>query len=87
MYKFINEHRIEKFKKGFVIIDNRIYANPTEETLRKAGYKELVTSDIPEYNPETHYASKSYVDGDVITEVWQVYEMPPIEDIVDEITE
>ena len=74
MYKFINEHRIEKFNKGFVIIDDRIYANPTEETLKKAGYKKLVEAEIPEYNPEMQYLMKRYTDGDVITAEYEVVE-------------
>ena len=67
-YKFINEYKIEKFKKGFVVMDNRIYSNPSEETLRKAGYKELVISDVPEYDENTQYLLKTYIDGDRIIE-------------------
>ena len=74
MYKFINENKIEKFKKRFVVIDNRIYANPTEETLKRAGYKELIEAEIPEYNPETQYLITRYTDGDVITAEYEVVE-------------
>ena len=74
-YKFINEYRIEEFKNGFVIINNRIYTNPTEEKIKEAGYKELVETEIPEYNAETHYIDKKYVDGDVITAVYEIVEI------------
>ena len=72
LYKFINENEIKKYKDGFVVIDNRIYTNPSEETIRKAGYKELVNAPIPESNPDTEYIEVTYVDGDFITAVHTV---------------
>ena len=80
-YKFINEHEIKPYKNGFIILDNKIYTNPKEETLLKAGYKELVTEDEPEYNPETQYIVLKYIDGDeVITQSWEIKEMEMISD-------
>ena len=78
LYKFISEYEIEPYKGGFVVIDNRIYTNPTEETVRKAGYKELVESEMPEYDEQTQYVQTKYKDGDVITTEYEVCE---IEDI------
>lgn len=72
LYKFISETEIKKYKGGFVVIDNRIYTNPTEETVRKAGYKELAKAPMPEYNEETEYVEGKFIDGDVITEVLTV---------------
>lgn len=74
LYKFINENEIQKYKGGFVVLDNRIYTNPTEETVRKAGYKELAEAQVPEYNPEKEYILLSYKNGDVITPVYTVME-------------
>ena len=72
LYKFISEHEIQPYKGGFVVIDNRIYTNPTEETIRKAGYKELVETEMPEYDEQTQYIETKYKDGDVITTVYEV---------------
>jgi hypothetical protein len=76
LYKFINENQIKPYKGGFVVIDNRIYTNPTEETIRKAGYKDLVESEIPEYDEQTQYLETKYIDGDVITTVYEVKDIP-----------
>ena len=75
LYKFINENEVQKYKGGFVVIDNRIYTNPTEETVRKSGYKPLAEVTPPEYNPETHYLSTIYKDGDIITPEYIINEI------------
>lgn len=83
LYKFINENEIQKYKGGFVVIDNRIYTNPTEETVRKAGYKPLVNRPMPEYNTESEYVETKYVviEDSIVT----VYSVKPInEEIVKE---
>ena len=72
LYKFISETEIKKYKGGFVVVDNRIYTNPKEETVRKAGYKEFVKSPMPEYNEEIEYVEGKFIDGDVITEALTV---------------
>ncbi len=75
LYKFINETEVEKYNGGFVVLDNRIYTNPTEEIIKKAGYKELVEVEQPTFDPEKEYLSLTYQDGDVITQVWTVHEL------------
>ena len=75
LYKFINENEIKKYKGGFVVLNNRIYTNPTEETVRKAGYKPLAKATSPEYNPETHDLSTIYKDGDIITQEYIINEI------------
>lgn len=72
LYKFINEHKIQKYKGGFVVVDNRIYTNPSEEMIRRAGYKELIKAEMPEFNIDTEYLTETYVDGDVITLIYKV---------------
>lgn len=84
LYKFINENQIKPYKGGFVVIDNRIYTNPTEETIRKAGYKNLVESEIPEYDAQTQYIETKYKDGDVITVVYEVKDIPTEEIVTEE---
>lgn len=80
LYKFINENEIQPYNGGFVVLDNRIYTNPTEEIIRKAGYKELVEVERPTFDPEKEYLSFQYKDGDVIQKVWAVKELPDIEE-------
>lgn len=72
LYKFISETEIKKYKGGFVVLDNRIYTNPTEETVRKAGYKDLVDGPVPEINPNVEYIERTYTDGEKITAVYTV---------------
>ena len=72
-YKFINEDKVEIHKKGnFIVFNNNIITNPSDETLFKAGYKDMVVKPEPEYNPETQYTIPKYADGDVITQRWEV---------------
>lgn len=72
LFKFISETEIKKYKGGFVVIDNRIYTNPTEETVRRAGFKELTDGPVPEINPENEYIQITYTDGEKITAVYTV---------------
>lgn len=72
LFKFINENEVQPYHGGFVVLDNRIYTNPTEEVIRNAGYKELVEVEQPTFEPEKEYLSLTYQDGDVIKKVWEV---------------
>ena len=82
-YKFINEYSIEPYKKGFVILDNKIYTNPTEEVLLKAGFKDLKEPEVvPEYDTEKQYLEIMYVETE--TEILQIYEVKDIEVITEE---
>ena len=73
LYKFINENKVEKYKSGFVVLDNRIYTNPTEDTLKRAGYKPLVSAEAPEYDESMQYIVKTYAENeDCITEAYEV---------------
>lgn len=68
---------LKKFKGGFVVLDNRIYTNPTEETVRKAGYKDVVYDTMPEYDEETQYLQEVYTEDD--TTYYVSYEAKDIE--------
>ncbi len=59
-YKLLSENEIKKYKGGFVVLDNYIYTNPKEETIKKAGYKPLANKEIPEFDIETEYVTVTY---------------------------
>lgn len=72
LYKIING-KVKKYTGGFIVLDNKIYTNPTEELVRQAGYKPLVTDEQPEYDVETQYISEVVEDTeDTILIHWEV---------------
>lgn len=84
LYKLENG-TLKKFKGGFAVIDNRIYTNPTEEIVRKAGYKDVVYGEKPEYNEETQYLNTVYTEDDTtIYENYEVVDIEVEEDIIEE---
>lgn len=79
-YKFINEYQVEEWKKGnFIVFNGNIITNPTEESLTKAGYKDMTVEEEPEYDRVTEYLQPKYTDGDVITKSWEVKSNIPTE--------
>ena len=80
LYKFINENQIKPYKGGFVVLDNKIYTNPKEETLAKAGYKKLAEAEPPEYDEQKQYLKTTYKDGDVITPIYEVLDIEVIDE-------
>jgi hypothetical protein len=79
LYKYIGEHCVEKFNGDFVVVDNVVYTNPQEEHLKMAGYKELKSAEIPEYNPESQYVEMTYKDGkNSITEICEIKDFPDL---------
>ena len=78
LYKLEND-TLKKYNGGFVVFNNRIYTNPTEEIVRKAGYKDVVYSDMPEYDIETQCLSLVYEETDgKIKASWEVKEMEAV---------
>ena len=72
LYKVING-KVKKYTGGFIVLDNKIYTNPTEALVRQAGYKPLVTDENPEYDVETQYISEVVEDTeDTILIHWEV---------------
>ena len=80
LFKFINENEIKPYKGGFVVIDNRVYTNPKEETLARAGYKPLAIVELPEYDEEKQYLKITYKDGDTITPIVEVLDIEEIKE-------
>lgn len=76
MYKFIDSNTIERYKGGFVVLEGKIYTNPSAEVLAAVGFKELVEGTKPEYDPETQYLQTTYTDGNVITVNYTVTNKP-----------
>lgn len=70
MYKYINKNQIESASNP-LFVEGKAYSNPTDETLRMLGYKDLVTQDVPEV-PEGKIAIPVYTDGEVITQGWEI---------------
>ena len=81
LYKFISENEIKKYKGGFVVIDNRIYTNPKEGTVRKAGYKELLKVHLPEYDEATQYIETKYLENP--TTILSMHTVKEIEDMTE----
>lgn len=68
LYKLENG-TLKKYNGGFVVLNNRIYTNPTEETVRRAGYKDLVYNGMPEYDEETQYLNEVYIEDETTIHV------------------
>ena len=53
-----------------------VVSNPTDERLEYEGYKKVIESPQPEYDPETQYIEPHYVEeGDSILQVWYVIDI------------
>lgn len=73
----LEDGTLKKFKGGFVVLNNRIYTNPTEETVRKAGYKGVIYDGMPEYDEARQYISEVYTEDD--TTIYVGYEIKELE--------
>ena len=73
----LKDNKPVKFNGGFVVFDNRIYTNPTEEIIRKSGYKDLVYDEQPEYDESIQYLAKSFEEKkDCIVVHWKAEKIP-----------
>ena len=82
LYK-IKNGKLKEYNGGFVVIDNMIHTNPSEELVRREGYKEKIEDEQPDYDIETQYLEKVYEDTeDAVWVHWEVKEMPKEEDMV-----
>ena len=78
----------KKYSGGFVVLDNRIYTNPTDEVIRKAGYKPMIADEEPMYDGETQYLEKVYEDTEeAILVHWEIREQEVVEIIEEPLEE
>ena len=78
LYKYVNENTIKKYNGGFVVLNNRIYTNPKPDIVAAVGYKPLAEVELPEIDAETQYIVTTYQDGEVITPVYTIEEIPEL---------
>lgn len=71
LVKFINEHQVLK-PKNPIFANGKAYSNPTEETLRELGYKELIVAPIPEVDNTKEVVPVYAEDGSVIKQDWEI---------------
>ena len=76
-YKFENGKPV-KYNGGFIIYNNRIFTNPTEENIRLVYNKDLVFDEKPAYNEGTQYLNEVYTEDD--TTIYVGYEVVDIEE-------
>ena len=88
LYKLV-DGMLKKYNGGFVVLDNIIYTNPTDEDIRKAGYKPMIVDEEPMYDGETQYLEKVYEDTDeAILVHWEIREIEiiePVYEVIDSI--
>lgn len=82
MYKYIDEHTIEKWDEKYVILDGKQISYPSDDVLLRAGIKPLIEDEMPVYDEETQYIVEYYEDTDTaIIKHWRVEDIPPIEEV------
>lgn len=81
LVKYIDENTIENAPR--VIFDkDKVYANPTEETLREHGYLPFEDSDSPD-EAGYYFTFRYETDGKKVCKVWdshEIIEEEPVED-------
>ena len=81
MYKIENGSLIQ-FTGRYIKHNGKVYANPSEEQLRAAGWKQLISEDKPE-DGEDYYYSPVYDDsGENIVRSWLKQEIVFEENII-----
>ena len=82
MYKFIDEHAIEKWDEKYVILDGKQISYPSDDVLLQAGIKSLIEDEMPVYDEATQYIVEYYEHTDTaIIKHWKVEDIPPIEEV------
>ena len=82
LYK-IKNGKLKKYNGGFVVIDNMIHTNPSEEIIRQAGYKDLREDEQFDYDIETQYIESVFEDTeDAILVHWEVKEIETPEEVI-----
>ena len=79
LYKYIDENTVEPFIGRILRVNGRIYANPSESTLKKNGYKELVKADVE--TREGYYPVTTYSENELA--IYEHVDYVPIEEIAE----
>ena len=74
LYKLKN-NRLIPFKAKHINMNGKVYANPNDTQLIKAGYKRLVEVDMPELEEGFYYVSTYEIVGDKIVQSWRKYKI------------
>ena len=87
IYLFISEDKIEAYNGEILkrYVGNKLIktiANPTEQDLIEFGYMEFVSTDEPEYNPETQYINTIYYIE--YGKIYQKYTIRNLSNIIEE---
>ena len=82
MYRYIDEHVIEKWDEKYVILDGKQISYPSDDVLLQAGIKPLIEDETPVYDEATQYIVEYYEDTNTaIIKHWRVEDIPPIEEV------
>ena len=82
MYRYIDEHTIEKWDEKYVILDGKQISYPSDDVLLQAGIKPLIEDEMPVYYEDTQFLVEYYEDTDTaIIKHWRVEDIPPIEEV------
>ena len=92
MYLFKNENEITEYDGSPLrfYVGNRLIRqifSPSEDELKGFGYKKLIMAIMPEYDEKTQYLNKKYVDGEDITETYEVRDIPAETEVTEETEE
>ena len=58
--KLINDRSIEMLKDGAIVINGKVYSNPSQLRLKEHGYKPLLSENEPEYDEKTEFSERIY---------------------------
>lgn len=79
IYKYISRNEIREHNGKYIIYGEFVISNPTQEQLTEAGYKPLVTDEMP--IKEGFYYIPYYEElEEVIVKKWEEH----VEEIIDE---
>ena len=91
LYLFINENQIEPYNGEILkrYVGNKLVkaiSNPTDNDLKEFGYKELVESEMPEFNSETQALNIKYKCTNAqIIKIYEITDIAFDKEIIEEV--
>ncbi len=82
LYRIIDERQVEQFPL-YIEVNGEVYTNSLAEAeaLKTGDWFELVADPKPEYDPETQYLLRRYIqEEEHIHQVWEINEKGVMED-------